>query len=97
MLIERGLLSIMASKCSGTWSTYKTYTTANGCPFMKPAGPPADGRTLALNDHHLVESLAHFNREKIPERAVHAKGAAAYGEFEVLISYGGVIKFPKTC
>ncbi|KAH3007302.1 hypothetical protein KXV73_008614 [Aspergillus fumigatus] len=83
MLIERGLLSIMASKCSGTWSTYKTYTTANGCPFMKPEGPPADGRTLALNDHHLVESLAHFNREKIPERAVHAKGAAAYGEFEV--------------
>ncbi|PYI33860.1 putative catalase Cat [Aspergillus indologenus CBS 114.80] len=60
-----------------------TYTTANGCPFHKPEGPPADGRTLALSDHHLVDTLAHFNREKIPERVVHAKGAGAYGEFEV--------------
>ena len=62
----------------------QTYTISNGCPFVKPKGIPADGRTLALNDHHLVETLAHFNREKIPERAVHAKGAGAYGEFEVM-------------
>lgn len=36
-----------------------------------------------LQDVHLIEKLAHFNRERIPERVVHAKGAGAGGFFEV--------------
>ena len=36
-----------------------------------------------LEDTALIETLAHFPRERIPERAVHAKAAGAYGEFEV--------------
>ncbi|MBU0742695.1 catalase [bacterium] len=36
-----------------------------------------------LQDSHLVEKLAHFDRERIPERVVHAKGAGAHGHFEV--------------
>ena len=40
------------------------------------------GPTL-LEDVHLIEKLAHFSRERIPERVVHAKGAGAYGYFEV--------------
>jgi len=36
-----------------------------------------------LQDVHLVEKLSHFDRERIPERVVHAKGAGAYGYFEV--------------
>lgn len=44
------------------------------------AGNP--GPTL-LQDIHLVEKLAHFDRERVPERVVHAKGAGAYGYFEV--------------
>ena len=36
-----------------------------------------------LQDVHLVEKLAHFGRERIPERVVHAKGAGAGGYFEV--------------
>ena len=36
-----------------------------------------------LQDVHLIEKLAHFNRERIPERIVHAKGAGAGGYFEV--------------
>lgn len=36
-----------------------------------------------LADTHLLEKLAHFNRERIPERVVHAKGAGAFGYFEV--------------
>lgn len=31
----------------------------------------------------MIDLLAHFDRERIPERVVHAKGAGAYGEFEV--------------
>jgi catalase len=38
---------------------------------------------LLLEDVHLLEKLAHFNRERIPERVVHAKGAGAFGYFEV--------------
>jgi catalase len=36
-----------------------------------------------MQDIHLLEKLAHFDRERIPERVVHAKGAGAYGYFEV--------------
>lgn len=42
-----------------------------------PNGP------LLLQDFHLIDILAHFDRERIPERVVHAKGAGAYGQFEV--------------
>ncbi|MBT2637848.1 catalase KatA [Bacillus sp. ISL-39] len=40
------------------------------------------GSTL-IQDVHLLEKLAHFNRERVPERVVHAKGAGAHGYFEV--------------
>lgn len=40
------------------------------------------GYTL-LEDAYLQEKLAHFNRERIPERVVHAKGGGAHGYFEV--------------
>ena len=72
-------------------STFKydekpVYTTSNGAPVRHPeeyqrAGGP-DG-PLLLQDFHLIDLLAHFDRERIPERVVHAKGAGAYGEFEV--------------
>ncbi|WP_035053934.1 catalase [Andreprevotia chitinilytica] len=42
-----------------------------------PRGP------VLLQDIHLVEKLAHFNRERVPERVVHAKGSGAYGTFRV--------------
>ncbi len=42
-----------------------------------PRGP------LLMQDFHLIEKMAHFNRERIPERVVHAKGAGAYGSFRV--------------
>ena len=63
----------------------KTLTTSFGTPVdddqnTMTAGSP--GPAL-LQDVHLVEKLAHFDRERIPERVVHAKGAGAYGYFEV--------------
>ena len=38
---------------------------------------------VLLQDVHLIEKLAHFDRERIPERVVHAKGAGALGYFQV--------------
>jgi catalase len=42
----------------------------------------ADGPVL-LEDYYLIEKLAMFDHERIPERVVHAKGAGAFGHFEV--------------
>jgi len=63
----------------------KILTTNFGRPVdddqnSKTAGVP--GPTIA-EDIHLFEKMAHFNRERIPERVVHAKGAGAGGYFEV--------------
>ncbi|MEU3458015.1 catalase [Micromonospora sp. NPDC006766] len=45
-----------------------------------PRGP------VLLQDHHLREKITHFDHERIPERVVHARGAAAHGLFT---AYGG--------
>ncbi len=42
----------------------------------------ADG-PIVLNDHYLIEQMANFNRERIPERQPHAKGSGAFGHFQV--------------
>src|SRR3546814_11154951 len=41
----------------------------------------ADG-PIMLHDVHFVEQIAHFNREKVPERQPHAKGGGAFGVLE---------------
>ena len=58
-------------------------TTAHGTPLADTdhhlkAGPR--GPAL-LQDHHLREKISHFDHERIPERAVHARGAGAHGTF----------------
>ncbi|WP_146241137.1 catalase [Paenibacillus sambharensis] len=58
-------------------------TTNQGAPVgdnqnSRTAGQ--NGPTL-LEDYHLLEKLAHFDRERIPERVVHARGAGAHGVF----------------
>jgi len=63
----------------------KRLTTAFGRPVdddqnSLTAGDPGP---VLLQDVHLVEKLAHFDRERIPERVVHAKGAGAHGYFDV--------------
>ena len=40
----------------------------------------ADG-PIPLHDTHFIEQMAHFNRERVPERNVHAKGTGAFGAF----------------
>ncbi len=40
---------------------------------------------VLLEDFHLVEKIAQFDRERIPERVVHARGASAKGFFEVRV------------
>jgi catalase len=42
----------------------------------------ADGPIL-LQDHYTIQKMAHFNRERVPERVVHAKGTGAFGSLEI--------------
>jgi catalase len=49
------------------------------------------GPTL-LEDFHLREKITHFDHERIPERVVHARGAAAHGVFESYGTAGSVTK-----
>ncbi|OPC81212.1 catalase [Embleya scabrispora] len=63
----------------------RTLTTESGAPVAdnqnsQTAGP---GGPLLIQDQYLLEKLARFNRERIPERVVHARGSGAYGRFEV--------------
>jgi len=48
--------------------------------YSQSVGP--DG-PLLLQDHYLIQKMAQFNRERVPERVVHAKGGGAYGVLEM--------------
>ncbi|QOI99100.1 MAG: catalase [Phycisphaeraceae bacterium] len=59
-------------------------TTANGAPISNQQALTAGPRgPLLMQDVALLEQMQHFNRERIPERVVHAKGSGAYGTFTV--------------
>jgi len=68
----------MMSKCP-------IMTTDTGSPIADnqnslTAGPRGP---VLMADHQLIERMAHFNRERVPERVVHAKGAGAYGTLTI--------------
>src|SRR5438045_9433805 len=66
-------------------SKNKKLTTASGRPFAENENSMSTGARgpLLLQDYILHEKMAHFNRERIPERVVHAKGSGAFGTFTV--------------
>ncbi|MEU3302461.1 catalase [Streptomyces sp. NPDC006678] len=65
--------------------TQRVLTTESGAPVAdnQNSATAGVGGPLLLQDQHLLEKLARFNRERIPERVVHARGSGAYGYFEV--------------
>ncbi|KAJ2784181.1 catalase A, partial [Coemansia linderi] len=62
-----------------------TLTTGTGNPVLSNQTSQTAGYygPVLVQDFHLNDKLAHFDRERIPERVVHAKGAGAHGYFEV--------------
>ena len=60
-------------------------TTAAGAPVSNNQDTKTSGQRgpAALEDVWLLEKLAHFHREVIPERRMHAKGSGAFGTFTV--------------
>ena len=63
----------------------KTLTNNQGVPISNNQNSLTVGERgpTLLQDVDFIEKMAHFDRERIPERVVHAKGAGAYGYFQV--------------
>lgn len=64
-------------------NTYNTFTRSNGQEVYGDQNSITTEKPTftILNDLQLMDKLTHFNRERIPERVVHAKGAGAFGTF----------------
>jgi catalase len=64
---------------------YEVLTTADGEPVSNDEDSITVGANgpILLQDYKLIDKLAHFDRERIPERVVHAKGAGAFGYLEI--------------
>jgi len=85
-------LSVLAG-CLLTFSLQaQTLTTNTGTPVGDNQNSKTIGNNgqVLLEDIHLIEKLAAFDRERIPERVVHARGAGAYGEFVAAANFSEV-------
>ncbi|MCF2533366.1 catalase [Yinghuangia soli] len=65
--------------------TDQILTTESGAPVAdnQNSAQAGIGGPVLIQDQYLLEKLARFNRERLPERVVHARGSGAYGFFEV--------------
>ena len=92
-------ITVLLSPCSVVTAIMSSVvTTSTGVPVSDnknslsagPVGP------LLLVDTVLVDKLAAFDRQRIPERVVHAKGAGAHGYFEVTVCAKS-LRYPLHC
>lgn len=93
--MNRKLISMMIAGFSFTSAIAQQQLTMN---TGAPVGDNQNSKTVGnngpvlLEDIHLIEKLASFDRERIPERVVHARGAGAFGEFEAAASFSEYTK-----
>ena len=78
-------------------SEQKPFTNATGAPVADNTNIMTAGRRgpALLQDIWLIEKMAHFDREVIPERRMHAKGWGAHGTFTVTHDKGPPAAFPR--
>ncbi|WP_030722022.1 catalase [Streptomyces sp. NRRL F-2580] len=77
---------------SGAYLTTAQGTRLPDTDHSLKAGPRGP---VLLQDHHLRERITHFDHERIPERVVHARGAAAHGVFQGYGTAGDIIHAGK--
>lgn len=85
-------LSVLALSLLSLGLNAQTITTNSGAPVGDNQNSKTIGNNgqVLLEDIHLIEKLAAFDRERIPERVVHARGAGAYGEFVAAADFSDV-------
>ncbi|WP_394367443.1 catalase [Rudanella paleaurantiibacter] len=69
---------------NGSTETDQTLTTRQGHPITDNQNTRTVGRRgpATLENYAFIEKITHFDRERVPERVVHARGAGAHGYFE---------------
>jgi catalase len=74
----------MANEHDKDGKSDKTLTTRQGHPVANNQSQRTVGSRgpATLENYHFLEKISHFDRERIPERVVHARGFVCYGEFE---------------
>lgn len=80
---KRSILYALVMSSISIMAQQKPITTNTGTPVGDNQNSKTIGQNgpVLLEDIHLIEKLASFDRERIPERVVHARGIGAYGEF----------------
>jgi len=75
----------------GTSVENQTLTTRQGHPVTDNQNIRTIGNRgpATMENYHFIEKVSHFDRERIPERVVHARGAGAHGVFEAYGTVGG--------
>jgi catalase len=71
---------------------HTTLTTTAGAPISDNQNSAGPRGPVLLQDYQLIEKLAHQNRERIPERTVHAKGWGASGTLTIT---GDIFRYTK--
>ncbi|UII26493.1 catalase [Fulvivirga maritima] len=99
--MRRLLLLVSALTVSAASFGQKKMTTNTGAPVGDNQNSKTAGEygPVLLEDIHLIEKLASFDRERIPERVVHARGTGAFGYFEAsadMSEYTMAAPFQKT-
>jgi catalase len=86
MSVALGFLALRARLSTSSFQgSVPLLTTGWGSPVADKTNSITAGQygPLLLQDTVLLDELSHFDRERIPERVVHAKGAGAFGHFSV--------------
>jgi catalase len=80
-----------APSSNGQAAEQPTLTTRQGHPVPDNQNSRTVGERgpATLENYHFIEKITHFDRERIPERVVHARGAGAHGFFEAYGHVGG--------
>src|SRR5215475_1332986 len=80
----------VASMSSGTGRDRRVLTDRQGHPIYDNQNQRTVGARgpATLENYHFLEKISHFDRERIPERVVHARGAVAFGHFEATGTWG---------
>jgi len=80
----------VASQPAAAGHDRPTLTTRQGHPIYDNQNQRTVGARgpATLENYHFLEKISHFDRERIPERVVHARGTTAFGYFEATGSWG---------
>lgn len=83
---KKSILYVLVMSSMSVVAQQKQITTNTGSPVGDNQNSKTIGQNgpVLLEDIHLIEKLASFDRERIPERVVHARGTGSYGEFVAL-------------